>query len=397
MKKLMTIVLVIMLNLVTVENSFAWNNDYNVVKYYKYETASPLEYSPDWKSNCFIVSNKDYSTFIVKDWIEYKKYYKCPVYSPNGKESVSFLKWNYWEFYTLKNWKKINATDVYYSPDWKSFSYTSYDKVKWVSLIKDWIKWKKYDMIWDFSYTQDSKNIFYTANIWWYWPNDWWDWKYYVVKNWVEISEVDDYPSNLTFTKDWKNYAFITFLKWKSILIKDWKEVNIEKYDDVSNLKFSPNWDFLFVATKWDESFLVKNWIEDDLKYNSASIGGFTYSPDWKSLTYMVYNYLTKKSFIVKDWKIIFSVEKWYVWWFSYSPDGKSTNFVLEMMDWKNLIYKDWKIFKAYELDSSWKLKLTSSLANSLKFSPDWKWFSYILTNTWNSVNKHYLVVYTKK
>jgi len=210
MKKILVILLSLILSC-----SFVFADDMTC-KTENIENAFNLIYSPYGKS-CAYIKKENNKYFVVKDWIEGKKYdgiYDL-TYSPDSK-SLSYTVYENNKWFVVKDWiegKKYDSisTTKIYSPDSKSLSYGVYENNKWF-VVKDWIEEKKYDSISAIlRYSPDSKSLSYGAKE---------DNKRFVVKDWIEGKKYDGIY-DLTYSPDSKSLSYTVYENNKYFIIKE--------------------------------------------------------------------------------------------------------------------------------------------------------------------------------
>lgn len=294
-----------------------------------------LQYSPNWKSIAFNVKKNWNWWIIIKDWIEINKYEKS--YNSAWGNMYS-LDWKHYAFSAEKKWKKIIVKDwieinkyffqwyPLFSPSWKEFVFIAKNKWKYFIVI-NWKEWKKYtSRITDIPYFIDSNNYLLHLEE---------NWKTFVEKNGIKSDKYDYwYIQNLTYSKDWKNYAYETINSlWNFVVIKNWKEIN--KYKESLKPMFSSDWEsFSFNVHKDWKNILIKDWKEIN-KYKR--IYSYIYSPYWKSFSFIA-NKTVYKNIIVKDWKEIDKYENVYS--LMYLPNSQNISFVAKIR-WKEVIIQE--------------------------------------------------------
>ena len=280
-------------------------------------------FSPDWKSFSFVLEKSlwddKYELYIVKDWLEIKTNYHNIydlIYSPNWKGLTFIATDKDNKFFIVKDWvewKKYDEISSYkYSPDWKDFIFIARKNDSSI-IVKNWIEWsKKYSYINNLQFSPDSKSVSFETNV--------------IVKDWIEI-----YWNGLIYSTDSKNFSYTVRKNWKSAIIKDW--IEISWYDETSYPAYSSDWkSFSFSAMKNWKAIIVKDWVEI---LKNDGVGQQFYSPDSKNFWY----FSLKKW----KWVFIYNDLESYEFneltdEFFFSPNSKSFSFIHFISDsnkWK--------------------------------------------------------------
>lgn len=407
----------------------------NWIEWEKYDIIYDSKYSEDWKHFTFLVI-KNSKIVLIKDWVETKENYEelnniskdnpinksYDIEKNSYKKSIDWKSYGFiakkdWKYFLVKDWiesKKYNIiSDFHFSPDWNSYYFLAIDnwKVFWTpywagiildnwevvpydyvknTLVKDWVEINKYDHIYNPIYSPNWKSFSFIAKK---------DWKEFLVKDWIESSKYDwdikRYNNELViqYSPDSSSYVFLAQKDWKKIIVKDWKESN--KYNTIYDFEYSPNSkSYAFVATKDNRNrVLVKDWVESKEYSENQGYSNFPffwYSPNGKNFIYIVIK--SWKWILVKDWvesKEYNEIKKFdtensniykYV---LYSPDNKNYFFVWKR-DWKEILVKNWTENLNY--DYYWNRMGTYNWrSNLIYFSP------------YNSANFTYVAEKNKK
>lgn len=298
-------------NWVEVENEISWvDSNYNVRN---------RVYSSNWKSFAF-VAEKDNKRFVIKDWVEIAEYSHINAdslaLSPDWKDFVFVgIKEKFWESILVKNWVEMDyknnlvdsrITNFYYPQyvnNWKSFVFfTRYDTY-WY-LVKDWkvIGIGNYysDKIENPTFSPDWKSFYFTTSHWWKSLWNWMQWKVLfkidnIAKVWppIEIGEYDEI-SSLTYSPDWESFSFIAKKDGIYTVIKDGIQMG-EYYNRIKEpLTYSSDGKSLaFIWKNNIEWVMVKDGQEiNELPlisdYWSGESKPFYYSEETKTFNYLV-------------------------------------------------------------------------------------------------------------
>lgn len=224
------------------------------------------------------------------------------------------------------------------------------------------------------------------------------DWKHYafeaikknlkivLVKDWEELYEWEyGWIGDIKFSNDWKSVVFeAKNFNWNYVVVKDWKELGWE-YEEIWNIIFSDDWKsvaFLGVKENW-KRVVVKNW--EELWWEYDYISDMIFSDDWKNIAFIAgkdIEQYRRHYVVVKNWEEL-------GWGYDNISD------IIFSDDWKNVIYytednwtilkslfKDWeKIWSKYE--RIWKYERIGDVT----FSGDWKHYAFIAEKeNWNRV-----------
>ena len=297
--------------------------------------------------------------------------------------STSFASWEV----KVVEWKKYDLIrDLFFSPDSKNFVYIAgYNEDLWSEnwrwfIVNNWVEWKKFYYIDNLKFSPDSKNMI--GNF-----KDTWVWGSYLAKDWIRIDPKNyDINNYATYSPDWKDFAYVNSIYWKSFIVKNW--VEWKKYDSVRDLKYSQDSKDLYYTAESDwKSFIVKNWVEWK-KYDSVT--SFTLSPDWKSSVYIAVQKKNWKMIIVKDWV------EWNPYHyidpktFTFSKSG----FIYVAEDWwKAILIKDWVEIRKF--DSFFIGFAASQDNNNYAYSYN-QWWKEILVKDWIESSKYDSISYLK-
>ncbi len=390
MKKILSLFIVFLLVIFIIFLRFwiSWNM--YVGEECKYEKVSKeykrikwLTLSNSWNI-AFIAEDIDGKFFIVRNWVEGKKYDFISnfIYSPNNKKNVFIAtkKWKNNQYYIVENWIEfliekpeyiVNNYDIIsvrYSEDNellilleglvernKSSLRTSYSLI-----IKDeqWLK-----MYNDVKFPTDGsgQNEFVLVNI-----------------EWKSINLNNPYYHYIPPKKIIKDISpngnnSISILKEKEwyVVEHNWKKS--KKYDKITDLKYLTNDIFCFKAKKKEKVFMVVNFKEWK-KYDY--IDKVIYSWNGGSYSFIAANIGFKKNtfdyFIIKDWKEI----------------------------WKDLwtpalvMYPNYPYYKNLKYSKNWK-DLYVWLYAGWWYARNWKlikWYDYIYEFTFFSKKISYFI-----
>lgn len=229
---------------------------------------------------------------------------------------------------------------VYYSSDNKQYSYLTVKNNKQILVLN-----------------KEELNYFSNYTIYWF-VNYWKDLMFSTNYNWKEVLFiwkkqvwVFDSLNKATFvvSKNNNSYMISWTLKWKIVLFKDQRIINVDLIDN--NFWYSPDWEKYFYYYKTQEWFnLVFNWRyyknykvffskktsnyvfikyyktkqsvvfywKEALLYDE--INNFIFSDNWRQYAFIwIKNW---KKYLVKNWVEIPWVSE--INWYSFSPDSKS-------------------------------------------------------------------------
>jgi hypothetical protein len=293
---------------------------------------SPI-FSDDWKDFAYII-NQDDLWKIVLNWKE--------VVKENDKiNEIKFLNNSKAIVYTLWN--------SWYNEEWKIYwNWSGIDKKVFIS---------DSNTIYDLSFSSDLSNYAYS----------YFDWSYHIINNWKDLWVSYDNVLQITYSPDWKKFAYSVEHNWVKFVEMNWKKIWWE-YDTIFDLKFSPDWKNLFFSAqkKW-KWMIVTNWVEWK-EYNT--IFSPTYSPDWNSFSYIARD--DTNQYIIKDWVKIWNDYKW-VNSFLYSLKWNNFAYIAAKENYKYVVVLNWKeISQEYD----WII--------DLKFSQDGKNLSYKAETNWS-------------
>jgi len=204
-------------------------------------------YSTDKKSSAYV----DFAKWnIVKDWVPIKDayfYINEKMYIPNTNSIVLVINNGDNTYSILKDWIKMKKyskynyiNNVLFSSDGNSMAFTSTDKNWNFIVVKDWLESEWFIDYPVYLYSPDGRSFTYI------WKKD--NGKVVVIKDWVKISEYDWLITDYIYSPDSKSFIYRIFNKWKYLIIKDW--IILDKYEDLNkgydfipfNGKYSPDW-----------------------------------------------------------------------------------------------------------------------------------------------------------
>ncbi len=313
------------------------------IEWSKYSGIGEMIYSPDGQHLAYIVSG----SFVVRDEVAWSRYDMIDslIYSPDSKNLfyTAINRPKEWfsssPVWTIKD-EEILSMDPVFSFDKKSFAYVTQDKDGKSFVVKDGIKWSKYDNIGDMVYSLDG-NFAYIAQDK--------DWKVFVVKDGVEWARYDSI-GGLVLSENWDHVAYVAYddigrpfvvkdgIEWSKYQItynfrvleqqqssSGWSD-NLHLWK-ITQLTMSPDGaNFAYIVEDWYERLIVQN-NKESKKY--GDIRHLAYSSDSKHFTYVVYN-SQDEWFVVKDWREMPKHKS--IYYFNYSPD-KSKYSYYDMSD----------------------------------------------------------------
>lgn len=350
------------------EVAFAYSPDSKSFSYIWFEEKSPWIYEryiiKDWiklLKNTF--TNKDWDTLVNKFSFIYSLRYinNTDIVYKTNLENTSKLN-TYWidkwkpeiKPVLIKNDEIVDALDlsnpicsddlkdclyITYTEDWKSSIVKNKNEILWpyesVNIIKYWNEWK------NLSYIAKEQGLYYFYTNW---------------KRWTWYNNIYD----VKFSPDSKSFSYIAW-KW----IPDWYDCDW-KINPNCTKKVRRN-----VKDDFEKSIIVKDWIEINWNkyFNSFWIKYFTYTPDSKDIMYVLNTSIPK---YITEGKI--------PWWKLYAPliqknkkviiiQINNNNFSKEINETKEYLEKSW--YKAYikKIDNLlWKNK---SNLNNLELLKD--------------------------
>jgi len=302
----------------------------------------------------FWLENRWWGTCAVENWIEYCNPYSQtiynPIYLPNSNDLLYAIEnRSSKKFYLMKNGKKIlespYITNLTSLSDWKSFMYITSDsdqynfnnKQKKYFVVKGDYKSDEYNWISRLTVSSDWKSFAFLAR-----DENWNN----IIKDWKKLqwhTNVIDF----LYSPDWKSFVFRWFVKWEwAFLVKDWLKIeNVSASPrDKDVYIFSEKWNhFAYVWVNWWKYFVVNNGVKWE-EYDSVS--NLTFSQNWNSLSFIASkknNSFTKwqtNYFLVKDWVEFHDNNGFGVNSIKYSPDWKSFSFVVKKIYYTEDEYK---------------------------------------------------------
>ncbi len=356
---------------------FQFRNEYylNWEKYnfeFKWLSINNISYSDNWK----VLIYRQFDDDINNNNNENVKAYKIL--------KVDFYKGL---IYQSDYYSRIN--DYWISSDWNSFYYiwtNSSDEInKWQSSYVSnlFINWKK---VWrEFLSSYDSINFWISNDLLKYvlianekLSNSDKD-SFYILKDWVDISNKDNIYWSFTISPKWDSYAYSILDNISNTynVIKDWKII-WENYEKVLFLKYSPNWkDIFYEIHKWWKNILIKNWVELNDDYNMSWI---KFTQDGNNSIFFL------KSKVENDWNLS-------IWDNIFSVKNTSSLVKLEDTDGNNLnnvglfISNNWDSI-AYTYKIEWKSYLVrqkceqdNTILNNIKNNTIVNWTKDMLNN----------------
>lgn len=363
MKKLLSVLIILFLSFWIIPISFGEENcKYKVIND-KYDTVWEIATSPNWKEFSF-TAVKDWNDILVRDgkeidtydypsFIKYSNDSKSLFYNATlGKEKI---------FVELKDWKDkitkypLNGSDISYSLNWDSIAF-KVKKDNWKYVVrKDDKDSLEYQNIFDIIYSPKWNSFVFLATK---------DWKTILVKDEKEIWKEYDkiIRRNISFSLDWNHLTFIANKDWKNFVVKDWEKL-WEKYANVAKPFFLDNWEsFMYTWNKDWKWFVVLNWKELGWYDN---INSPIFSLDKKHYSSLVkengkYFFLIDGKEIWKEYDNVLGRTG------HFSKSGDKFVFTAEK-DWKFFLVENWiKIWEDYEYMTVWRYLWEDLL--SLKF-----------------------------
>ena len=275
----------------------------------KYDEASGFTFSPDSEHYAY-AARKNKEGYIIFDGMEQKKYnwVESPTFSPDSErfayvaidtgEGFGFynqfiahaaIEGRYFVISDGKEQKKYERIfNLTFSPDSKHFAYTAKQGENWL-VVFDGTEQKKYNDIGELTFSPDGKHFAYTAKQGGSW---------FVVFDGVEQKKYDGRTQSLTFSFDGKHFAYDVEEK-KEFIVLDGKEQ--KKYDLVYSSTFSPDGKrFAYIAAEEEKRFAILDGKEQK-KYDLVIANSLVFSPDNKRFAYIARE--DGEEFIVLDGK----------------------------------------------------------------------------------------------
>ena len=352
----------------------------------RYDSVDEFDMTPDGKHFAYVAMEgkpeQGGKSFVVLDGKEERKYHLSyyPLFSLDGKHfayvAMDASPWQGGKSFVVldgKESKKYNSVEgLVFSPDSKHFAYIAKEGKKQF-VVFDGKEGKKYDFVVNPTFSHNSKHFAYVVRD---------GGKSFVVLDGKEGKKYGDVNSNygsFVFSPDDKHYAYIAsygeFWLEDSFVVLDGKEG--KKYDSVvDGPTFSHDSKHLAYAAKEDVPDLPfgKNFIVLDGKEKKKYGYAFdpVFSPDDKHFAYIAGNYLkgsTREKFEREEFVVLDDKEgKTYNAVFGgmkFSPDSKSLSYVVSN---KQDLYAVLKRVGGKEY--SWNAR------DGIVFSPDGKHFA---------------------
>jgi len=328
----------------------------------------------DSNGNYYLFATKGRNNVLVKNWTEIYTWASYPIFSQNWNNYI-FSFYKNWKTVFVKNWVELNKYDDWkdyiwidsltLSQDWKSFSYVVSEidssEKKWNRfVIKDWVKWKWYTWIKSLTYSPDWKTFVYL----WFKENEW---RWVIIKNWIEIDHKNYWIADrFKFSPDSKNLFYEIQRNWESFLYKNW--IQIDK-SSIDSLIFSNDWKNYAYLKKWNNrSMIIKDWKE--MNCDSYSCSNPIFSPDSKDLYYIWYDNENWWNILFKNWNQIKKYKSISTDSFIFSLKWNLTFSALNN-NYKNILVKDWTESDVFDL------------LIDKKYSSDWNTFITKLFKWW--------------
>ncbi len=250
----------------------------------KYFSIAGCSFSPDSKHLVYTAGTKENNNFFVIDNNEGPVSFSSigyPIFSPSDKQlafigrdnkskkSVLFLNWKkYGEFDRIINFG--------FSADEKRFGIVVRNNHK-EFLVLDGNEGKYYDSVVRFMFSKDSQHYIYEASL----GN-----KGFIVRDGIEISESNSLESSI-FNPELSHTACIHKEGDKKYVVVDGEQG--EKYDEITDLKFSPDGK-RYAYAAWTDAGSDRYMcvvLDGKEQKNYRWIMNITFSPDSKRLAYI--------------------------------------------------------------------------------------------------------------
>lgn len=307
--------------------------------------------------------------------------------------------------FTLTNADNQCNSDLYkYS--WESF-------YKWDNLIQNWIWWVQefinspsgngnayiINNSWKYSVYKDDVLLweYKNASNLTYSP-DWKQFAYRINENWLSYVILNGEKSiwytnedwfwwnntrDLIFSKDWKSFVYLSENNWKTFLVLNWKEQ--EKYTPwihqdntftIINFEFNDSWELVYKIIN-DKIYykIIKNWTEiSDYKFkNTSEFKNKIISSDWSKTLELLNNTLS-------DWINKVQYDTIFDFWFLWNSNGTYYTY----KTWENIFY--------YK-NTCWNLSsdlsnINSNVIQEVKTNILTEKEVQVVKNVWEKINK---------
>jgi len=355
------------------------------------------------------VENKYNGKFFInnsKDRVSFRdsEYIKNSIIIWKSEEWIISFIYPSWEEFILK--KNYDFDIIYRNTDWK-FIFVIKNKNEEKFLItnnkKNWPY--KYIELVDHS-LKSNKTVFK-------WKKE--NWKQVIIFNWKESKEYDEVyvygnvdDSAWEFYTDWLKYTYVASTKWTawisvSVLIEDWVEwklyPNISNKPWIDNLTYSTDWKVFAYTLKRENWVIVEqNWIKSNI-YKDVWI--VTYDKEKESFWLFAKKQNLEWTY-VENFKEIWKYKGYYDTYLSkdktkfYFTDEENnlvenwkiiwTNIISYFsLNEKHFIYSKWvidpnnkDIYSSFELHIDWKPFRTFKEMNLIWLDEKWNFFSFL-------------------